>query len=117
MAESALQVQNMTQLHQVLETTTLLIGAMDSLACAACPALECFMVGLLWRLGYDQELKTFLRSRRHPGTTEAYRMNCDRLLLDVGTNVLVHYILFISRFLDYGMIETDRQIIAHKRKH
>ena len=107
---------DVNSLYRVLDIAVGLLGALDRWACPPCPAIECLVVTLLWRLGCAQELITMLESRAHKmGLSEIKGVETEKnpllhpTLVDYGTIILVRTIAAISNEVEFGIFRRPSQ--------
>jgi hypothetical protein len=70
-AKIALSSKDTEQLDFITETLLEYLGALDRHYVSPCPALQCLLVALLWRLGYGREVLSMLRAERFQRTIDA----------------------------------------------
>jgi hypothetical protein len=114
-ANESIQSSDASTLGRVLSISVGLFGALERRDCPPCPALECFIVALLWRLGREQELVAMLESRAlarsynqgssrkqssPPGVEDFYNRN--QTVVDNGTKILAKMIVAISNEVAFG---------------
>jgi hypothetical protein len=106
-ANESIQSSDASTLSRVLAIAVGLFGALERRDCPPCPALECFIVALLWRLGRDQELMAMLESRASAGRQSSRPCvgdfyNRNRTLVDHGTMILAKMIVAITNEVTFG---------------
>jgi hypothetical protein len=112
-AKGALANSCASDLHLVVDIAVALLGALERQHCPTCPALECFIVAILWRLGCSQEIASFLQSRntslsRSDGRNSHKGMpnNCIKItptVINNGTLVLTNMMIAITEEVDFGV--------------
>eukprot|EP00978_Attheya_sp_CCMP212_P000008 scaffold19_cov55-Attheya_sp.AAC.1 len=70
-AKIALSSTDTEQLEFITETLIEYLGALDRHYVSPCPALQCLLVALLWRLGFGREVLSMLRAERFQRTIDA----------------------------------------------
>jgi hypothetical protein len=114
-ANESMQSSDASTLSRVLAISVGIFGALERRDCPPCPALECFIVALLWRLGREQELMAMLESRASArsynqgssprqsspsGVGDFYSQN--QTVVDNGTMILAKMIVAISNEVAFG---------------
>lgn len=114
-ANESIQSSDASTLGRVLAISVGLFGALERRDCPPCPALECFIVALLWRLGREQELMAMLESRASarsynrgpprrqsspPVVGDFYSRN--QTVVDTGTMTLTKMMVAISKEVAFG---------------
>ena len=113
----------------VIDIAVRFVTALDRYRCVPCPALEFFVVIVLWRSGYTQELLAFLRSRSdstfrvaatHEGFDNGGGSTIPPDLINTGTWMLVSSIVAIVRgstsICDGRHDDVQRQMISESMK-
>lgn len=112
--------------HLVLGIAIGLLGALDRQDCPPCPALECFIFALLWRLGCAQEIGAFLQSRGLPLSNGDRRKHhrqeemskCAQVppaVVNSGTLVLVNMMIAITQEVDFGCDNSRKIRVKHPK--
>jgi hypothetical protein len=101
-AKAALVNSSTSELCIVLEVAVGLLDALGRHYCPPCPALECFIIAILWRLGYPQELTAFLRSRVRPISSGDCSLQIPPSVFNAGTLALANMIIAISEEVAFG---------------
>ena len=122
-AHQAVASSSGSRLSLVLDVALVLLGELDGRECPPCPALECLIVSILWRLGCFQEIDTVLGSRSIQSEVlkEFFRQN--QLVTSAGTNVFISTLLALSTEVEFGEIgyptsnEVSRGIQYGKFRH
>lgn len=114
-ANESIKGSDASTLGRVLAISVGIFGALERRDCPPCPALECFIVALLWRLGREQELMAMLESRAsarnyNQGSSRKQSSPCcvgdfynrNQTVVDNGTMILAKMILAISNEVAFG---------------
>jgi hypothetical protein len=112
-AKGALANSCASDLHLVVDIAVALLGALERQHCPTCPALECLIIAVLWRLGCSQEIASFLQSRnmilsRSGGRNSHKEMLSNSIkitpaVINNGTVALANMMIAITEEVDFGV--------------
>ena len=106
-AQAAVASSNPNRLQLVLDIALTVLGALDARDSSPCPALECLIVSILWRVGYFQEIEAFLASRSshraspNQSPVDEFFLQNHRVV-SISTNTLISTLLALSTEVRFG---------------
>ena len=120
-AGGAIASSNPSRLHLVLDIALTVLGALDSRDSPPCPAMECFIISILWRLGCLQEIEAFLASRsRHCPSSSQNPMDDffgrNRRVVSNSTNIFISTLLVLSTEVRFGQSSCRFQASGYMAK-
>jgi hypothetical protein len=108
-AKEAIAASDTFTLRRIVDVAVELLGALDRRGCTPCPALECLIVSILWRLGFSNEVTAMLVSRASTTCMDQKSRHSGIILLqnqrvvDLGVSILVEMLVALTTEVELGI--------------